>query len=113
MANTSLMRDVLAYLQDNPRDFDSQRWHKDFAGWSLRLSGAQIVIDDDAGELLVHDGKALWICDIERLAREVLEITGEQGDRLFVGGNTIQDLEEIVGGILADEPTVTLEKVSA
>lgn len=106
MANTELLQRVLQHIKDNPEEHDAQRWHKDFAGWTLRLeTGAEVLTDDDGIETLFDvDGERIWITDIGKEAAKLLELTRDQETHLFCGGNTVADLEAYVTQFAAQSP---------
>lgn len=105
MANKELLRKVLQHIKTNPGDYDAARWHKDFAGWTLRLAlpGVEARTDSlDIERLFDAEGEVIWIQDIGPWASKLLGINAEQAAQLFCGANTIEDLGRIVGEISAE-----------
>jgi hypothetical protein len=105
MANNELLRKVLKHLKDNPTDYDAARWHKDFAGWTLRLAlpGVEARTDSlDVERLFDADGEVIWIQDIGPWATKLLGINADQAAQLFSGANTLDDVEHIVTAIVSD-----------
>jgi hypothetical protein len=106
MANAELLKKVLQHIKDNPDDFDPIRWHKDFAGWTLRLAmpGVEVRKDDmDIETMYDADGAKVWATDIGPQAQKLLGINSEQALKLFCGGNRIEDLERYVSAFTAAE----------
>jgi hypothetical protein len=104
MANEELLHKVLRHLKDNPTDYDAARWHRDFAGWTLRLAlpGVEARTDSlDVERLFDADGEVIWIQDIGPWAMKLLGINVGQSVSLFSGANTLEDLERIVTAIAA------------
>jgi hypothetical protein len=104
MANAELLHKVLQHIKDNPSDHDATRWHKDFAGWTLRLAmpGVELHEDADGIETLYDaDGERVWITDIGPWAQRLLGIDADQALWLFCAGNTVADLERYVSEITA------------
>jgi hypothetical protein len=105
MANTQLLHKVLQHIKDNPDEYDAIRWHKDFAGWTLRLEvpGVEVRYDKDGVETMYDaDGDRVWIADIGPWAAKLLGIDSDQAVKLFCGGNTVADLERYVTEISAE-----------
>jgi hypothetical protein len=105
MANTALLRAVLRHLKDNPDDFDPIRWHKDFAGWTLRLAvpGTDVRKDScDIETMFDADGNRVWIADIGPWAQRLLGLTEAQSSRLFSAMNTLDDIERLVAEYAAE-----------
>lgn len=116
MANNELMHKVLQYIKEHPDEYDPSRWHKDFAGWALRLAmpGMEVCKDScDIETLFDADGERVWITDIGPWATRLLGLTPDQAVKLFCGGNTVADLEYYVAAFTAEvtarrpRPTVT------
>ncbi|MFF3363611.1 hypothetical protein [Streptomyces misionensis] len=106
MANTELLHKVLKHIMDNPAEFDPVRWHRDFAGWTLRLAGPGIEArTDDFGTETLYDsdGNRVWITDIGPWARKLLGLTAEQAARLFSVTSTLDNLEHLVAEFSAAE----------
>lgn len=104
MANTELLHKVLKHIKDNPEQYDRQRWHKDFAGWTLRLMVPGMEVRKDSlnvERLFTADGEHVWIQDIGPWAQRLLGLTDGQSVRLFSGANGLDDLERIVTAIVA------------
>lgn len=104
MANTELLHRVLKHIKDNPDDFDPVRWHRDFAGWTLRLAGPGIEVrKDDFGVETMYDaaGNRVWITDIAPSAQVLLGLNDAQLLRLCLSGNTIDDLARLVAEFTA------------
>ncbi|MBA2951412.1 hypothetical protein [Streptomyces himalayensis] len=98
MANTELLRKTLQHIKDNPEQWDQKRWHKDFAGWSLRLGIPDVKVNTDADgiETLYQGDDRVWIDDIATKAEELLQLDRGQAIRLFCGANTMDDLSALV-----------------
>jgi hypothetical protein len=105
VSNSELLHKVLRHIKDNPDQYDAVRWHRDFAGWTLRLAlpGTEVRKDScDIETMFDTDGNRVWISDIGPWAKELLGLKPSQASRLFCGANTIDDLERIVAEITAD-----------
>jgi hypothetical protein len=105
MANSPLLRAVLRHLKDNPNDFDPIRWHKDFAGWTLRMMVPGITVREERGGIEVMyyaDGTRVWISDIGPTAQKMLGLTEAQSSRLFSAMNTLDDIERLVAEYAAE-----------
>jgi hypothetical protein len=105
MANTELLHKVLQHIKDNPDEYDAIRWHKDFAGWTLRLimPGIEVRKDDmDVETMYDADGDRVWIADIGPWAMKLLGIGSDQAVQLFAACNTLADLDRIVAEISAE-----------
>lgn len=98
MVNTTLLRQTLAHIEGNPEKWDQRRFHRDFAGWSLRLTQPAIREERDAAgvEVLMEGAKPLWICEIPGRAETLLGLTRDQSVALFCAGNTLDDLRRLV-----------------
>ena len=109
MANIELLHQVLEHIRTNPNEHDAKRWHKDFAGWTLRLAvpGVELREDADGIEVLYDaDGERVWITDIASRAQRLLRLSNEQAVKLFCGGNSIDDLASLVADFTAAEVMV-------
>ncbi|MFF5471026.1 hypothetical protein [Streptomyces achromogenes] len=105
MANTELLHKVLQHIKENPSEYDPVRWHRDFAGWTLRLAlpGVEARTDGAGAETLYNaEGERIWISDIGPAARALLDITADQAAWLFSDVNAVEDLEHIVNTIVVD-----------
>ncbi|MEU3522351.1 hypothetical protein AB0E62_00485 [Streptomyces sp. NPDC038707] len=105
MANIELLHKVLQHIKDTPTEYDPVRWHRDFAGWTLRLAlpGVEARTDDVGTETLYDaDGERIWISDIGPRAQALLGLTASQAAWLFSGVNAADDLEHIVSAIIAE-----------
>lgn len=115
MPNVQLLIDVMEQIESDPAGFDQRRWTYCFAGRALRMAGAHLELEETPpyGQAIVMDGRQLWITEIEGRARELLELSPAEADSLFHGGNTVEDLSEIVHKLIsAEAPTVAIEKVT-
>jgi hypothetical protein len=104
MANAELLHKVLKHIKANPSEYDPVRWHRDFAGWTLRLTvpGMEVRKDSlDVERLFTPDGEHVWIQDIGPWAQRLLGLTDGQAARLFSGTNTLDDIERHVAMIAA------------
>lgn len=99
MANKELLHRVLRHIKDNPGEYDPVRWHRDFAGWTLRLAMPGIEVRKNSLEIeTLYDatGERVWISDISPRAMQLLGINAEQAVKLFCASNTVADLERLV-----------------
>jgi hypothetical protein len=106
MANSELLQQVLQHIKEHPEEHDAKRWHRDFAGWTLRLAvpGVELRSDDVGAETLYDaDGERVWSTDIGLRAQTLLGLSDDQAFRLFCGGNSIDDLSTIVAEFTAGE----------
>ncbi|MGW2169123.1 hypothetical protein ACWC1C_01170 [Streptomyces sp. NPDC001705] len=107
MANKELLHKVLKHIKDNPDQYDAVRWHKDFAGWTLRLAmpGVDVRLDScDIETMFDADGERIWISDIGPWAVQLLGLKAGQATALFSSANTIDDLSRLVGEFTAEVP---------
>jgi hypothetical protein len=107
MANKELLHKVLEHIKSTPDEYDPVRWHKDFAGWTLRLAmpGVEARRDEacDVETLFDADGVRIWIADIGPMAKVLLGLKPSQASRLFCAANTIDDLAALVAEFTASE----------
>lgn len=106
MANSEALHKVLAHIKNNPDQWDQHRWHKCFAGWTLRLCvpGIEVRTDElDISIMYGGNGKPVWQGDIAPMARKLLELTGEQAYDLFSQYNDLAYLEALVAEFTAVE----------
>lgn len=99
MANRELLHKVLQHIKSNPSEFDAVRWHRDFAGWTLRLAmpGVEVRKDRDGIEIMYDaDDRRVWIADIGPWAAKLLGLDSECAAALFSAVNTVDDLERLV-----------------
>lgn len=103
MANAELLHKVLRHIKDNPSEYDPVRWHRDFAGWTLRLeAGAEVRTDGcDIETMFDADGNRVGVSDIGPWAIRLLGISVDQSFKLFCASNTVDDLERVVREITA------------
>lgn len=104
MANAELLRKVLTHIKENPSEYDPVRWHRDFAGWTLRLAMPGIEVKQDSCDIETMfdaDGERVWIADIGPMAQRLLGIDAVQARHLFSGTNTLDDIERHVATIAA------------
>ena len=106
MANTELLHKVLQHIKNNPEQYDRQRWHRDFAGWTLRLAlpGVEARTDHACGTETLFDahGDRIWIADIGPQAQKLLGLDDRQAGRLFSATNDLWDLERIVAELTTE-----------
>jgi hypothetical protein len=105
MANAELLHKVLQHISNHPGDYDPVRWHKDFAGWTLRLAMPGVRVEKDSCDIETMfdaDGERVWIADIGPWARKLLGIDAEQSLRLFCAGNQVDDLSALVAEFTAE-----------
>lgn len=108
MANGELLHKVLQHIKDNPGEYDPVRWHRDFAGWTLRLAMPGIEVRKDAEDIETMydgDGGRVYIADIGPWAGKLLGLSADQMLQLFCGGNTVADLEYFVAAFAAEPAT--------
>jgi hypothetical protein len=105
MANRELLHQVLQHIKEHPEGYDPRRWHRDFAGWTLRLAVPGIEVRDDNGaeSLYDADGERLWISDIGPRAQALLGLDFDQSVALFCAANTLDDIELFVAEFTAGE----------
>jgi hypothetical protein len=98
MANNEMLRAVLRHIKNNPEQYDPVRWHRDFAGWTVRLAmpGVEMRKDKDGFEALYVDDRRIWISDIGPWATKLLRLDENQALKLFSGANTLDDIERLV-----------------
>lgn len=102
MANTELLHKVLEHIKSNPDQYDAVRWHRDFAGWTIRLAEPGVEVRKDSCDIeTMYDakGKRIWISDIGPWAQRLLDLTRREAGMLFSGTNTVDDLSRIVYAI--------------
>lgn len=108
--NVALLNQTLAYIEAHPEEWDQKTWHCGttacFAGHAAALNGGEwlgrgsdslIARDDDPAEDIwaaTEDRPA--IVEVDRRAKRVLGLTDYQAEDLFEGGNSLDDLREIV-----------------
>jgi hypothetical protein len=105
MANSELLRKVLQHIESHPDEYDPVRWHKDFAGWTLRLAmpGVEVKRDScDIETMFDAEGNKVWIADIGPWASELLRIDAAQSLRLFCAANRVEDLAALVAEFTAE-----------
>lgn len=108
MANKELLHKVLRHIESHPDEYDPVRWHKDFAGWTLRLEvpGVEVRTDScDIETMFDAHGNRVWISHIGPWARELLGLSAAQSLRLFCAGNKIEDLAALVAEFTAERVT--------
>ncbi|MEV7814236.1 hypothetical protein AB0P05_26450 [Streptomyces flaveolus] len=104
MANVELLHKVLRHIKENPDEYDPVRWHRDFAGWTLRLALPGIEVRKDSCDIETMfdgNGERVWISDIGPWAQKLLGIDDIQARALFSGTNTLDDIERHVSVIAA------------
>lgn len=121
MPNTELLKRTLNHIEAHPEEWDQEYWARRtlcgtsycFAGTAVVLSGLPLAWRDvdaddygvDADELahnVIDEGE---VGDsIATAARDLLELTADQADRLFYPGNSIEKLRDLVAELTAAEP---------
>lgn len=105
--NVPLLRQTLDYIKTHPQEWDQEVWRQVrpcgtvacFAGWACALNGDRFNPDD--WDFVITDESGVSF-PIEDRAREILGLTIGDADWLFDGGNTLDDLEQIVEELCGD-----------
>jgi len=110
--NPRLMRDVLAHIERNPETWNQGSWavRTDcgtsycYAGHAVAMVGGRINIEESTAEVAtlpedVRDRFTREHVAISAAARAVLGLEPTTAERLFAGGNTLSDLQRLVGEI--------------
>lgn len=107
--NVPLLRKVLEHIEAHPEEWDQGTWRCEtamcFAGHAADIAGAQWV---GKGKYLLADPdidppekiRSTGVTTASARAVQVLGITWEQANGLFVGSNTLDDLRRIVGELI-------------
>lgn len=123
MPNTELLNRTLNYIEAHLDEWDQEYWARRtscgtsycFAGTAVVLSGLPLAWHDageddygvDADELahnVIDEGE---VGDsIATTARNLLELTADQADRLFYPGNNLAKLHSLVAEFTAAEPAL-------
>lgn len=99
MRNIELLEKTMQFIKDNPEKHDQAQWcgtAQCFAGWATSLEGyTERMYRDGRPSMsyLVANGRNVHAAE---LAAQLLGLTGDEADRLFDGGNTIEHLELMV-----------------
>lgn len=111
--NVALLRQTLAYIEAHPEEWNQAHWHCGtaacFAGRAALLAGGNwvndksscvVVAPDDppSDVFMVRGGEGHVL--VEDRAKRVLGLTEEQADRLFAGGNNLDDLRSRVAELI-------------
>lgn len=105
MANIKMLEEVMDYIKTHPEQLRQDVWATQkadcgtaccFAGWTAVLNGYQLDwLEDDDMTSIVRDKDGIHHV-ISDLAEELLDLTQFEGDVLFAGSNTIDELEQMV-----------------
>lgn len=118
MANNALLFETYNHIVTNDHMWDQRAWRDCFAGHAVRLSGLEfltdenssfddvVIVDEEHAEYhLRHDGNDWWytddgdgtpVQDVPAVASRVLDITRDQGNKLFRYENTLVDIRSAV-----------------
>lgn len=119
--NAELAWRVIDHIDAHPQSWDQEHWvcgtSACFAGWAVRLSGAEIAqIHEDVidSAIVIGGPQSLIELPVDEAAEMVLRIGrhGPHGDYidvrqagdLFAGGNTREDLGHLVAKIFGPRP---------
>ena len=102
MPNIKLLNDTLALINLFPERHEQGEWRCNtgqcFAGWAALANGAKWVHEDDLWDPYVKDDTHERE-HVAEYAQEVLNLTDDESDLLFAGGNTVKDLTKMVANL--------------
>ena len=107
MANVTLLKATLSYIELHPEEWDQTSWICDttacFAGTACLLGGGKRIFRK--GEL--SDDESVRVGRKRRLvmemAQEVLDLNSREADRLFNPCNNLSQLRRLVNELIASE----------
>ncbi len=119
MPNTDLLNRTLNYIEAHPSEWNQDQWAARsscgtvycFAGTAAVLSGQPLAwrdsYQDDFPEIATNVIDEGEVGDsIFTAARELLELSADQADRLFDPQNKLADLRRLVAQFTAGEPAL-------
>jgi hypothetical protein len=115
MANVEKCEEVLQFIKDHPEKHDQRTWgYKSdcgttacFAGWTAVLNGYEFYFGRMVFERYYSGVKSLKTgvhSSTSTAAAVVLELTCDEAMMLFDGGNTFEELEQMVKNISNGDP---------
>lgn len=105
--NYELLDETLAYIEDNPEDWDQNHWVAPcgtalcFAGNAALIAHPDYMLEVDANDrrLLTQcllDANRRWVGPIRFVAEQDLGLTLQESSQLFSGGNSLTRIRNLI-----------------
>jgi len=119
MANLAFLHQTLEYIKTHPNQWNQATWRCGtgmcFAGWACTLAGGHwydidgdiayldIEPEDDHSRYEQFTDLSFPLIHVQDRAQRLLDLDDDICDALFIGSNTLEDLERIVAEIEEEE----------